>query len=1080
MSTHDHDHGGLPLLLDSAMSVDGDMHVMDNAMTLDHVDLFGDPVMDNALGNALDLPARPLPSKQLRQRLEELRTRGCCQGIAWSRQGTIASISKDGKSIDLQFLQCRPDNGDWELSEPYSCSNSLSPPVGLITHLAWSPISSPELAVIDTVGRISILTFSIHLNRCHSIRKWDTDHVDDLQAVVGCYWLPLALSPTRYHYNYGPASWRPDTNEYQHQMSVCHGSGPCHPNPGKSALVCVTTNGMLKLIYSQSNNRIEETSLEFESVTSSDDLITHASVCSDKNRLLIALATASKKLRIVRAEVHWGLPQQADKQAPAGMPLNPTIKDQHVTATTWLPQDPDELSLDTSMAQLSHIEMLPTFIEMRLPDQFTPQKQPQATERLEPLLITVRSYIPPGPSYNQECQSIIDRWELLEQTQTVHEAFEQLGPRQNAESHPSKSDRLRRLEPIVVPKIITSVSTLQHSKVICFVFNDGTVQYRDRATMRELYVEPDLNNIMSLHQVGFQFSGETPCLQAAFSPTSCSFAQICEDGEVKWIRMSFPMEEINTTMQDNHYSAIVAAMTLALYPVASLQSNCDDLLAIARPFAQKPEFVYDWIRQLVSVLKVGVDYSDEAHHDQLVRNPNLQLSLSILNHLGFYGEFHPRSFSGKVAMLTLNVRNIVILISVANNMPMKLKEKLSPLDEPEVVETLGGCAKWAIDLLTWISDCLFELADDDRFMGILSDPQRFHELSGYLQSKGDVSLHLLLCSATRGLLSAACRRLIHLEALSNRTATYNQTLRAQQLKDGDSTRPVGGPPPALLAAYQKLQRVFVSSPVKIAQFEGMVSQLSNDIRTAYHNSLPGIVAGERPEVRPDTGQPIYTPEQRIRKRQAMFELDLLLASNPPPSFRDVILNFFNQGLASFKAQTVWKNVYFANFDLLDVEDDPKSLARKKELGKRIDVFRRVEVYSGAKMDTTTKGTVAVSRGTATASNGNRTNAAADGAPRGQPGPTSTAGNLNLNLSLRATLGVGATSSGGGGGNDTAAGGSAQATAVPQWRRCVRCASVMEDVSAHQRPGFTFVLAQQRKCACGGNWGIVPKNPVVDH
>lgn len=197
MSAHDHGHGGLPLLLDSAMSVDGDMHVMDNAMTLDHVDLFGDPVMDNSLDNPLDLPTRPLPSKQLRQRLEELRTRGCCQGIAWSRQGTIASISKDGRSIDLRFLHCRPDNGAWELSEPYSCSNSLSPPAGLIAHLAWGVTSSPDLAVIDTVGRISILSFSITLNRCYAIKKWDSDHVDDLQAVVGCYWLPLATNPNR-------------------------------------------------------------------------------------------------------------------------------------------------------------------------------------------------------------------------------------------------------------------------------------------------------------------------------------------------------------------------------------------------------------------------------------------------------------------------------------------------------------------------------------------------------------------------------------------------------------------------------------------------------------------------------------------------------------------------------------------------------------------------------------------------------------------------------------------------------------------------------------------------------------------
>lgn len=86
--------------------------------------------------------------------------------------------------------------------------------------------------------------------------------------------------------------------------------------------------------------------------------------------------------------------------------------------------------------------------------------------------------------------------------------------------------------------------------------------------------------------------------------------------------------------------------------------------------------------QIVRMLKVAVDYSEEPHHDQLVRNNNLQLCLSILNHLGFRGELQPRSFGGKFAMLALNIRNIVILITIANNTPMNMRDKFNPLDEP--------------------------------------------------------------------------------------------------------------------------------------------------------------------------------------------------------------------------------------------------------------------------------------------------------------------------------------------------------------------------------------------------------------
>lgn len=47
----------------------------------------------------------------------------------------------------------------------------------------------------------------------------------------------------------------------------------------------------------------------------------------------------------------------------------------------------------------------------------------------------------------------------------------------------------------------------------------------------------------------------------------------------------------------------------------------------------------------------------------------------------------------------------------------------------------------------------------------------------------------------------------------------------------------------------------------------------------------------------------------------------------------------------------------------------------------------------------------------------------------------------------------------------------------QWRRCTRCASVMEDVFGTS-PGYTFVLGQQRRCACGGVWALLPKGKLL--
>lgn len=84
---------------------------------------------------------------------------------------------------------------------------------------------------------------------------------------------------------YGPGI--KDGADYRYDSSQAPVLGPCHPNHGKSALVCVTTNGLLRLIWPQNGNAVKwhESHTELESVVSSDDLITHAAICSEKGTL---------------------------------------------------------------------------------------------------------------------------------------------------------------------------------------------------------------------------------------------------------------------------------------------------------------------------------------------------------------------------------------------------------------------------------------------------------------------------------------------------------------------------------------------------------------------------------------------------------------------------------------------------------------------------------------------------------------------------------------------------------------------------------------------------------------------------
>ena len=133
----------------------------------------------------------------------------------------------------------------------------------------------------------------------------------------------------------------------------------------------------------------------------------------------------------------------------------------------------------------------------------------------------------------------------------------------------------------------------------------------------------------------------------------------------------------------------------------SSSNNLDDILAIARNFSHKDRkkpilsldvslkpklifigFVPTLVSELVRHLKVNVDYSDESPSDQLIRNSQMQVCFSVLHHLGWKGEYQPREFSSKLTLIMLNLRNIVIVITIAHTNTSALKGAGTPMDDP--------------------------------------------------------------------------------------------------------------------------------------------------------------------------------------------------------------------------------------------------------------------------------------------------------------------------------------------------------------------------------------------------------------
>lgn len=135
--------------------------------------------------------------KPPRRRLRKDRLTTDKRSIAWSRWGSIASITSNGLGLEFRNLRIHPKDGSWDLSDPTTIPQ-MTPTLdgGQLKHLCWSP-NGADLAAIDAAGRIAILNLAQSLNRPTFTRSSNVDPIEDLRAVVGAYWLNLSPSSMR-------------------------------------------------------------------------------------------------------------------------------------------------------------------------------------------------------------------------------------------------------------------------------------------------------------------------------------------------------------------------------------------------------------------------------------------------------------------------------------------------------------------------------------------------------------------------------------------------------------------------------------------------------------------------------------------------------------------------------------------------------------------------------------------------------------------------------------------------------------------------------------------------------------------
>lgn len=211
------------------------------------------------------------------------------------------------------------------------------------------------------------------------------------------------------------------------------------------------------------------------------------------------MVTRSGYLRFIKVEIHWtGNGPLAEKTTlPIQTRLNPALVERNTATASWSHFD--------GLGKLLHILVIPSTLDK------------EGKNTVGPVIVIIRSQ-PPINGLLQE-QYILERWEAVEQRETLNPAFAQLGNRRNsAVSEMPLRTTLRKLEPIVFGRAPLGIETIHFGKAVVLSFADGSVEFRDRFSFEEIYDKEDTERIMNPRQVGYDFVGATPCKP----PTSAS------------------------------------------------------------------------------------------------------------------------------------------------------------------------------------------------------------------------------------------------------------------------------------------------------------------------------------------------------------------------------------------------------------------------------------------------------------------------------------------------------------------------------------------------------------------------------
>ncbi|KAI9722800.1 MAG: mediator complex subunit [Chrysothrix sp. TS-e1954] len=752
-------------------------------------DFIGDLDPMDDLFNETQTPvvAHRLPSETLwlRKKFEELSVSGCCNKVAWSNFGSIASVVRGGHAIELQGIAFDLEKNEHHLIGPSSLDLSSISVVYPIEHIVWS-VSGQDLAVVDSAGQVIIFVLQGTLNRAQArhLSRFPESDVD--AGVVGIESLvvnPASLSSST-------ASRNEEGWTYQSTNAV--DSGPRNPIPNKGAFIYVTRNGRVTVVHARSNPSWGKFSTTLGTINHEEHLIRHASFSRQGEDFLMVTHDFSGTLHVYRIRIKWNLAPVEKATAPIDSVMAPALEVIHIAMSASPVTEQAEQS-QSAKSNLVHLYMS------------SPSAAKDAQDHAGVMVLTVFGEDSPYGLEAEE-RSLTSRgvvWDIREEPNPVHEIFTQLASTKTKPKHTSDNSMLvlGKHSEFTIPGLVTNVWQ-KINGILLFVMDDGSINMRSLPDLGPLPLQPHVTKLKNPIEAGLKFSAIASGLHMAPSPNGLMAITKADDDALTLTRMGCETDELRPEEVDR----VLIGAALSFREAYRQARNNEDVSAVLHSISQhfRPFQILDALSKSISLSLECTGPQGEQKCWALVQGAQGSAALRCLGVQRILDE--PNGDFGAVSKMNVIVGTVRNLVSLFRYAQQWQSTRYAPIQDMALV--LLENIQWFMDLLMYILDELGWLVrrmrDKEKSPALVQDE---------LQSMNTPVLLLVLGSLPRVFLRYACGHLRQLEA---------------------QARDFSGREISERSNFKRIVEKIGRAPITIKRFELLLSEVEHYVNIEYN------------------------------------------------------------------------------------------------------------------------------------------------------------------------------------------------------------------------------------------------------